>query len=302
MNLSLLFTGNADLALLAALTWGGGDFSGGTAVRRAGGTLPAALRVVLLSHATSLAALLLFITLRHDPVPARAPLLWALAAGLFGGTSVLCFYVCLARGAMGAPAAISGLLAAAIPSLASGLLEGAPGPLHLVGFLLAALAIWLIAAAPQPPRTASAAAGTLALSIAAGAGFGLYFVALRMAGPGGVLWPLALSRCLSIAVCLLGLLALASTANRSLLPVSKGAWLSRSAIAWAFATALLDTAGNLFFIAATRAGRLDVAAVLASLYPASTILLAAWLLRERPGRQQAAGMALALAAVILITL
>ena len=323
-----LFTGNATLALLAALTWGGGDFSGGTAVKRAGGTLPAALRVVLLSHAASLAALLLLLALRHDPVPTRAPLLWGLAAGLFGGTSVLCFYVCLARGAMGAPAAISGLLAAAIPSLASSLLEGAPGPLHLLGFLLAAIAIWLIAAgvSSSPPSTSSSSSlgeavtsgeaesgrnfavhpplpsttPTLALSIAAGAGFGLYFVALRMASPGGVLWPLALSRCLSVAVCLLGLLALATTAH----PVrpTKIPWLPRSAVTWALATALLDTAGNLFFIAATRAGRLDVAAVLASLYPASTILLAAWLLRERPGRQQAVGMALALAAVFLITL
>ncbi len=325
-----LFTGNATLALLAALTWGGGDFSGGTAVKRAGGTLPAALRVVLLSHAASLAALLLLLALRHDPVPTRAPLLWGLAAGLFGGTSVLCFYVCLARGAMGAPAAISGLLAAAIPSLASSLLEGAPGPLHLLGFLLAAIAIWLIGAgvSSSPPSTSSSSSlgeavisgeaesgrnfavhpplasttpnSTLALSIAAGTGFGLYFVALRMASPCGVLWPLALSRCLSVGVCLLGLLALATTAHPA--RSTKIPWLPRPAVTWALATALLDTAGNLFFIAATRAGRLDVAAVLASLYPASTILLAAWLLRERPGHQQAVGMALALAAVVLITL
>jgi drug/metabolite transporter (DMT)-like permease len=70
---------------------------------------------------------------------------------------------------------------------------------------------------------------------------------------------------------------------------------------WAMGAVLLDTTGNLLFIAATRAGRLDVAAVLASLYPASTILLAAWTLHERPTRRQGLGMAVAAAAVVMIT-
>jgi drug/metabolite transporter (DMT)-like permease len=71
---------------------------------------------------------------------------------------------------------------------------------------------------------------------------------------------------------------------------------------WAMVTALLDTSGNLMFIAAARAGRLDVASVLASLYPASTILMAAWMLRERPTRRQGLGMAVAAAAVVMITI
>ena len=198
---------------------------------------------------------------------------------------------------MGVSAAVSGLLAAAIPSLVSGFLEGAPGPLHVAGFLLAAGAIWLIASGP---KDVTAPSGTLLLSIAAGTGFGLYFVALRMAGPDGVLWPLALSRSISISVCLVGIVWMAWRSHAT--PPSGSYWLTRSAVWWALATALLDTGGNLFFIAASRAGRLDVAAVLASLYPASTILLAAWLLHERPGRQQVFGMGLAAVAVVLITL
>ena len=67
-------------------------------------------------------------------------------------------------------------------------------------------------------------------------------------------------------------------------------------------TALFDTSGNLLYVAATRAGRLDVAAVLASLYPASTILLAGWVLHERLTRRQGVGMAVAVVAVALITL
>lgn len=78
--------------------------------------------------------------------------------------------------------------------------------------------------------------------------------------------------------------------------------LTRAVAAWAMGAVLLDTSGNLLFIAATRAGRLDVAAVLASLYPASTILLAAWTLHERPTRRQGLGMAVAAAAVVMITI
>jgi drug/metabolite transporter (DMT)-like permease len=78
--------------------------------------------------------------------------------------------------------------------------------------------------------------------------------------------------------------------------------LTRVAVLWAMGTALLDTSGNLLFVAAARAGRLDVAAVLASLYPASTILLAAWTLHERPTARQALGMVVAVAAVVMITI
>ncbi len=77
--------------------------------------------------------------------------------------------------------------------------------------------------------------------------------------------------------------------------------LTRLVVGWALLAVLLDTSGNLLFLMATRAGRLDVAAVLASLYPASTILLAAWTLHERPTRRQAMGMAVAVAAVVMIT-
>ncbi len=287
------------LALLAALTWGGGDFSGGMSVKRAGGSAAAALRVVLLSHSLSLVALAVVLALRHDPLPQGTPVLWGLAAGVLGGAGCLIFYTVLASGAMGASAAVSGMLAAAIPALVSMALEGAPAAVQLCGFVLAAAAIWFIAsspgATPAPRRT-------LLLAILAGAGFGFYFVSLRMAGAAGVVVPLALSRVASIAVCLVGILVLRVRASSSLGQEAPRVHLNRQAVTWAVATAVLDTAGNLFYIAATRAGRLDIAAVLASLYPASTILLAAWLLRERPSVRQGVGMALALAAVVLITL
>ncbi len=297
--MDMLLHGNALLALAAAVLWGGGDFSGGMGAKHAGGSMGGSLRVVLLSHAVSLSILAAVAGLRGDPFPHGAPLGWGLLAGAMGGLSLVCFYIALARGAMGASAAMSGLLAAAIPAAVSIGSEGAPGLLRAFGFLVAGLAIWLIAAGPNPEAKA-ADKGTVLLSVIAGVGFGVYFVALKMAGVTGVFWPLATARMGSLSVCSLLLLGLTLRAGRDSAGGERG-WLPRAAVAWAMATVLLDTSGNLLFIAATRAGRLDVAAVLASLYPASTILLAAWMLRERPTRRQGFGMVVAAVAVVMIT-
>jgi drug/metabolite transporter (DMT)-like permease len=110
---------------------------------------------------------------------------------------------------------------------------------------------------------------------------------------------MATARIGSLSVCSLMLLGLSFSSKTT--ELAKGR-LNPVAVRWALTTALLDTSGNLLYIAATRAGRLDVAAVLASLYPASTILLATWMLSERPTRRQGLGMLVAAAAVAMITL
>jgi drug/metabolite transporter (DMT)-like permease len=293
--MEMLVHGNALLALAAAVLWGGGDFSGGMSVKRAGGSMEAALRVILLSHSVSLIVLMGIAWARGDAFPHGAPLAWGLVAGATAGVALACFYVALSRGAMGASAALSGLLAAAIPAGVSAGIEGSPGLSQVVGFLVAGVAIWLIAAGENPEAT-TADRGTVWLAVVAGVGFGIYFVALRMAGTAGVIWPLGTARIGSLAVCSLLL------AGMDLRGGAGAIRLSRTAVVWALGAVLLDTSGNLLFIAATRAGRLDVAAVLASLYPASTILLAAWTLRERPTRRQGWGMVVAAVAVVMITL
>jgi drug/metabolite transporter (DMT)-like permease len=249
---------------------------------------------VLLSHVTSFSVLVAIALLRRDVFPQGVLLAWGVCAGVAGGLSLTCFYVALARGAMGASAALSGLLAAAIPAGLTLWAEGSPGARRIVGFCVAGLAIWLIAAGPSGEAAGAGGGTTVWLAVAAGAGFGIYFVALKMAGPAGVVWPMATARMGSLTVCSLMLLGLQSRAGVPRLR------LNRQAVGWAFSTALLDTSGNMLFLAATRAGRLDVAAVLASLYPASTILLAAGMLGERPTRRQGLGMAVAVGAVVLI--
>jgi drug/metabolite transporter (DMT)-like permease len=288
---------NALQALAAAVLWGGGDFSGGMGSKRAGGTMSGALRVVLTSHAASFTVLAAIALLRGDAFPHGAPLAWGLLAGLMGGLSLTAFYVALSRGAMGASAAVSGLLAAAIPSAVSIAHEGSPGWLRIAGFVIAGCAIWMIAAG-ENPEAVPASGGTMWLAVGSGAGFGVYFVALKYAAAAGLVWPMATARIGSLTTCSLILLG-TTLASRGR---GDQGWLPKKAALWALLTAVGDTTGNLLFMASTQAGRLDVAAVLASLYPASTILLAAWTLHERPTRRQGFGMLVAAAAVAMITL
>ncbi|HXC95942.1 MAG TPA: EamA family transporter [Edaphobacter sp.] len=295
--MEMLLHGNALLALAAAVLWGGGDFSGGMGVKHAGGTMGAALRVILLSHSVSLAILLILVWWRGDAFPHGAPLIWGLVAGVTAGIALACFYVALSRGAMGASAALSGLLAAAIPAAVSVVQEGSPGWLRVAGFLVAGAAIWLIAAG-ENPEAKPADRGTVWLAVAGGVGFGIYFVALKFAGTAGVIWPMVTARMGSLTVCSLLVAGMALTSKRG----GPKFRLTRPVFVAAIGAVLLDTSGNLLFIEATRAGRLDVAAVLASLYPASTILLAAWTLHEKPTRRQGLGMAVAVAAVVMITI
>jgi drug/metabolite transporter (DMT)-like permease len=307
-----ILRGSALLGLAAAVLWGGGDFSGGMGVKRAGGGIGAALRIVLLSHASSFIVLLAIAHLRGDPFPHGATLGWGIAAGVAGGLALTAFYTALSRGAMGASAAVSGLLAAAIPAGVTIVQEGSPGARAMLGFAVAAIAIWMIAAGDaHGVETAEEAAlehqsaarqatrQTMLLAVFAGAGFGFYFIALKMANPAGVVWPMTMARIGSLTVCSLMFIGRSLRQwDRDATPVR----LNRAAVVWALSTALLDTSGNLLFVAATRAGRLDVASVLASLYPASTIVLAALALGEWPTRRQAMGMLAAAAAVVLIAL
>jgi drug/metabolite transporter (DMT)-like permease len=285
---------NALLALSAALLWGGGDFSGGMGVGAAGGKTGSALRVVMLSHISSFSVLLAIVLLRREALPHGAPLAWGLLAGFCGGVSLTCFYMALSRGAMGASAAVSGLLAAAIPAVVSMAIEGAPTALRVAGFLFAAVAIWMIAAGPSQQH---AERSTMILATIAGIGFGVYFVALRMANPLGVFMPMTLARIGSLITCGVTFLFLASRGA-----LGGSTKMTRRAALWALSAGALDTSGNLLFVLATRVGRLDVAAVLASLYPASTIVLAGWLLHERLSRRQWLGMAVAACSVVMITL
>jgi drug/metabolite transporter (DMT)-like permease len=156
----------------------------------------------------------------------------------------------------------------------------------LVGFALALAGVWLVARTDD----ARVDVGALGLPIAAGLGFGLFIVIIGRASAGAVFWPLVASRLASLA-----LLSSIGVATKGGVVPAPRHW-GIVALAGAF-----DAGGNAFLVAAGHAGRLDVAAVLSSLYPAATVLLAWLLLHERITSGQFIGLAATLAAIAVIT-
>jgi drug/metabolite transporter (DMT)-like permease len=295
-------TATVALSLASAAIWGTSDFVGGIVARR----LPSSA-VVTLSHSLSL-ALLVSLALTHASAwPDTRSAVYGALAGVACGTGVMVLYKALALGGMGLTAAVSGVLAAVLPVLWAFSTEGLPRIPQLAGIVLAAVAIWMIARAPGSPSSKQA----ILLGAAAGASFGFLFILLKLAGRGGVLWPLAWSRLASATLAaIVTWIGTRRIGTRRTDDAKIGAKLdARPKLLWPgwavlgliAIAGIFDASGNTFYTMATRLGRLDIAAVLSSLYPASTILLAAVLLKERTTRSQAAGMALALVAVVLIS-
>jgi drug/metabolite transporter (DMT)-like permease len=270
------------LALTAATVWGTGDFTGGLASRRVD-----AFRSVLIAFSVGLVAFTIVALARAEPLPPPADLAWGALAGLGGVLGILFLYRGFATGRMGIVAPVSAALTAAIPVVFNALTEGLPGNLQLAGFGFGLAGVWLLS---RPEGSGGRPEG-LGLAVLAGVGFAGFFIALGQVGESAVFWPLVAGR---VAACA-GLAAYMLAARRPMSP--RGAPLGLLVPAGA-----LDATGNLFFLLAIQLGRLDVTAVLGSLYPAVTVLLAWLVLRERMTRLQVAGVGAAVAAIMLITL
>jgi drug/metabolite transporter (DMT)-like permease len=277
------------LGLIAAGTWGGSDFAGGLGARRS-----PALLVAASGHAVTLLILLAVCTAGHLPLPHSIPFIEGAVGGVEGALALAAFYRALAMGAMGLTAALTGLLTALVPVLFGLWKDGLPAPLAIGGLLLGCVAIWMIA--HSPGQTTPPAA--LLLGAVSGAGFGLQLVLLKLASADGVVWALTSARIGGVAGLVLVLIAVrmfskdSTTSRRS----ATGFWKL------GILAGVLDTLGNGGFTLAAHTGRLDVAAVVSSLYPGFTILLAALLLRERPTGRQTLGMAVALVSAVLLSL
>jgi len=272
---------SALLSLGAAAIWGGGDFAGGIATKRT-----AVFRVVAAAHACGLLLMLALAWGTHEPIPPHSSLLWGVVAGITGAFGIAALYKALAIGRMGVVAPVAAVITAVLPVVIGFRTEGLPGRLQFLGFVIAVTSIWLIA---RPDGEIDSRRG-LGLAILAGVMFGLFLVSGKQAGHGGVFWPLVAARAASTLLMLV-IVAMSPSDRRPLRPAFIPILLS----------GLCDSGANALFIAATRHGRLDVAAVLSSLYPASTVILARVLLKERISRMQTAGIVGALIAVALIS-
>jgi drug/metabolite transporter (DMT)-like permease len=282
------------LGLAAAVLYGGGDFLGGMATRRAH-----VLTVLMLVETAAVIVSVAVALLSGGPA-ILSGLTWGFSAGAIGGLGLIIFYVGLAAGPMSVVAPVSGLVATVLP-VAVALAEGErPGVGVYAGALLCLVAIVLASSASatdeadgtglaRPPRRVGRA---IAYGAASGVSFGLFFLLIRNAGQSGEVWPVAAGRIGELAV----VLAAAAVLRPGLRGLSGGIPLA------AVSAGVIDVVANLCYVAATRIGAFGLAVVLASLYPGVTVLLARVVLGERLRWIQRAGLGLAAIGILLVTI
>ncbi len=271
------------LALSSALSWGAGDFSGGLASKRT-----SAYTVVVLSQFVSLLILLLGVFLvTPEPFSKQAAIVGGIA-GISGAIGLVALYSGLARGPMGVVAPLTAVFAAIVPVVFSVFQIGLPAASDLIGILVALGAVWIISSGNN---LAKINLKDLGRPLLAGLGFGLFFILIAWASEGSTIWPLVFARSSSV----LFILLVGFLVGKMEIPV-------RGQIGIIALAGIFDTAGNIFFVLATRYGRLDIAAALSSLYPAATVFLAWIVLKERLTRRQWFGVVLVIFAVTLIAI
>lgn len=272
------------LALLAAIGYGAADFVGGTGARRA-----PTMSIVFIGQLTGAAAMLLMgITSPGTPTLAHAG--WALLAGLGGAAGSIFLLRGLSRGRMAVVAPTSAVGAAVLPVVAG--LAGGDRPVTLVwiGLVLALPGIWLVSRqVPNGTDAPTADRGAFVDGLLGGLGFGVLFVALGQVPESAGTLPLALNQLAGALVTV----AVATMLRQTWQPSSRAA-------GWGMSSGILGVSGTLAFVEASHLVDLGVVAVLASLYPAVTVLLARVLLSESLGTGQRLGLVCCSAAVGLI--
>ncbi|MEI2712876.1 MAG: CapA family protein [Nocardioides sp.] len=272
------------LALSAAFAYGLGDFCGGVGARRT-----SAWSVAFVAQLVgSVGLLAVALVLGGDPTTADHA--WGVAAGVANGVGTAFLYRGLASGRMGVVAPLSGVSAALIPIVVGFALGERPTALAWVGMAVAVPAIWLVSREPVDSETVTESTGTAVVDgLLAGTGFGLLFVFLSRIGEDAGLLPLALNQ------------AVAGLAIVAVAQIVGSAWIPRDAASlFGVVAGTLATAATVAFLFATHSGMLSITAVITSLYPAVTVLLAMSVLREHVHRGQAYGLLLCALCVGLV--
>ncbi len=275
------------LGFLAALSWGTGDFAGGLATRRAAET------AVVLGTETVGLVLLLVVAPLGGGSPTAQDLTLGAVAGLVGVAGLALLYRGLAAGRASVVAPLSAVGAAVIQVL-WGLANGEePGGVALVGIVLALVAIGVVAGSADEPDTAGALdrRAEILCGLGAAIGFGFYLVLISETSDGAGLWTTVAARVAPVVVLLvvLPLLRRPLLAPRDTLPLVT-------------LSGITDAGANALLLIAVRRGLLSVVAPVANLYPAVTVLLARAFGHERIGRLRLAGLGLAVASLVLISL
>ena len=270
------------LALISSALFGAGDFLGGVASRRTH-----VLVVVGASHVVGLLLILLVTPFMADAITLRDLGIGGIA-GIAGLVGIAFLYHSLSRGPMAVVAPIAAVSNAAVPALWGIYFGDRLSAPQLVGVVLGLTAILLVSRASGEETSAGTTTpGLVGVALLSGVGFGGFFICMDLTAEATTPWPLVSARVVSAGIALL----LLARMGRSPIPRRDEA---RGAIVGA---GILDMTANLAILVAVHHGMLSLVAVLGSLYPASTVLLARYVLQERMARTQVIGLIVALAAI-----
>jgi drug/metabolite transporter (DMT)-like permease len=272
------------LALITAVVYGIADYSGGRASRTA-----SSASVTLVGQSLSFAVIICLVIILGDPIASTHDLVVSAIAGVGGSLGLLAFYKAMASGAMTVVAPITAIVGTIVPVM-WGLASGErPGVIAYFGMAVAILAVALVTDAfgihdvktPLP---------IVAMAVTGGLCFAVIFIALDYTSPDAGLWPLLALRSVSVPLILVVVLC------------SKKALVLRGAsLKFALLSGLLDSVANGSYLFASRHGLLSVVAVISSLYPVSTLLLATTLDKEHLHRAQWIGVGCAVMALVLVS-
>lgn len=269
--------------LLSSLIFGSGDFCGGIASKKNN-----VFTVVVGAHTVGVVAMLLIALIVGEAFPSWADIGWGAAAGVAGAAALMLLYKALAEGRMGVVAPIAAVVSATIPIIWGAVFDGFPTWVRLLGFAFALAAVLFISLDADSGRPKLK---EVWMPFLAGAGFSLFYILVDQISAGSVFWPLVSARVASVT--LFGIYGLISGSLK---------WPAKGTVSTIGLAGIFDILGNAFFVLATQAGRFDVASVIGSLYPASTIFLARIFLDERLVFVQWIGVIFAAVAIVLIAL
>jgi drug/metabolite transporter (DMT)-like permease len=266
-------------ALLSALVWGSGDFVGGAATRRSH-----QFQVLGLSAFSGIVLLIAFALMR-ERVPSAASIGWAGAGGVAAAIGIASLYRGLAVAGAAIVAPVAAVVTAIIPALFTAFAVSPPDVMQLFGFVAAIVGVWLVTRTQTQERISRA---NFSLGLTAGAGFGTFLILIAHVESDLVFGPLVVARAVMLVAALV-------------MMVMRGVPLpSPTSNHTALFAGALDAGGNMFFVLARQHTRLDVAAVLSSLYPVATVILARIVWNEQVTTSQWAGVVVCLAAVALM--
>jgi drug/metabolite transporter (DMT)-like permease len=244
-----------------------------------------ATAVVLLSQLLSCLLAVALALVRGETFPGPSDVALAAGAGVATAVALAAFYRGLATARVGVVAPVAAVLGAAIPVVVSIAISGLPAPVQLAGMAVGLIGVGLVSRAPDEGDRPLG----IGIALLAGVGFGAFFVCLGSLEGDAVFWPLVVARIVAGA----SMFVAARVGGRPPLP-------PRSLLPLVALVSVLDMIGMAGYLFAAQIGRLDEAAVLSSLYPVVTIVLAAAVFRERIGGLQALGIGLAMLAIALI--